>query len=187
MPSFWWKDIQLIVNAGLWSEARWIHSKDLPSFFEKWEFKRMWLGSGLADKTVGITGLRENFGRDGGIERPYWGPSKENSQNLTHKKSFDHRRHLKSGVPLWGIYFANTKLMLIHAHCSMNSDTVFGWFRVWLTVSHLRKPILPTDDKIFIHLFVGFSWEFVFISKPYPQLWIFLILFTYLLDSVLTL
>ena len=26
-------------------------------------------------KTVGITGLRENFGRDGGTEEPYWGPS----------------------------------------------------------------------------------------------------------------
>ena len=25
--------------------------------------------------TVGITGLRENSGRDGGIEEPYWGPS----------------------------------------------------------------------------------------------------------------
>ena len=23
----------------------------------------------------GITGLRENLGRDGGIEEPYWGPS----------------------------------------------------------------------------------------------------------------
>ena len=27
-------------------------------------------------KTVGITGLKKNFGRDGGIEEPYWGPSK---------------------------------------------------------------------------------------------------------------
>ena len=27
-------------------------------------------------KTVGITGLMKNFGRDGGIEQPYWGPSK---------------------------------------------------------------------------------------------------------------
>ena len=26
-------------------------------------------------ETVGITGLRENSGRDGGIEEPYWGPS----------------------------------------------------------------------------------------------------------------
>ena len=26
-------------------------------------------------ETVGITGLRENFGRDDGIEEPYWGPS----------------------------------------------------------------------------------------------------------------
>ena len=26
-------------------------------------------------KTVGITGLKKNFGRDGGIEEPYWGPS----------------------------------------------------------------------------------------------------------------
>ena len=53
-----------------------VHSKDLPAFFEKWDLKRMWPGSGLADKTVGITGLRENFVRDVGIERPYWGPSK---------------------------------------------------------------------------------------------------------------
>ena len=26
-------------------------------------------------ETVVITGLRENFGRDGGIEEPYWEPS----------------------------------------------------------------------------------------------------------------
>ena len=26
-------------------------------------------------EAVGITGLRENSGRDGGIEEPYWGPS----------------------------------------------------------------------------------------------------------------
>ena len=26
-------------------------------------------------KTVGITGLKKYFGRDGGIEEPYWGPS----------------------------------------------------------------------------------------------------------------
>ena len=26
-------------------------------------------------KTVGITGLKTNFGRDGGIEESYWGPS----------------------------------------------------------------------------------------------------------------
>ena len=26
-------------------------------------------------KTVGITGLKKKFGRDGGIEQPYWGPS----------------------------------------------------------------------------------------------------------------
>ena len=26
-------------------------------------------------KTVGITGLKKNFDRDGGIEEPYWGPS----------------------------------------------------------------------------------------------------------------
>ena len=26
-------------------------------------------------KTVGITGLKKNLGRDGGIEEPYWGPS----------------------------------------------------------------------------------------------------------------
>ena len=26
-------------------------------------------------ETVGITGLRENSGRDGRIEEPYWGPS----------------------------------------------------------------------------------------------------------------
>ena len=26
-------------------------------------------------KAVGITGLKKNFGRDGGIEEPYWGPS----------------------------------------------------------------------------------------------------------------
>ena len=26
-------------------------------------------------KTGQITGLRENFGRDDGIEEPYWGPS----------------------------------------------------------------------------------------------------------------
>ena len=26
-------------------------------------------------KTVGITGLKANFGRDGGIEERYWGPS----------------------------------------------------------------------------------------------------------------
>ena len=25
--------------------------------------------------TVGITGLKKIFGRDGGIEEPYWGPS----------------------------------------------------------------------------------------------------------------
>ena len=25
--------------------------------------------------TIGITGLRENFGRDDGIEEPYWSPS----------------------------------------------------------------------------------------------------------------
>ena len=28
-----------------------------------------------AKTAVGITGLRENFVRDGGIEEPYWGPS----------------------------------------------------------------------------------------------------------------
>ena len=26
-------------------------------------------------KTVGISGLRKNLGRDSGIEEPYWGPS----------------------------------------------------------------------------------------------------------------
>ena len=32
-------------------------------------------GIGIWAKTsVGITGLRENFVRDGGIEEPYWGP-----------------------------------------------------------------------------------------------------------------
>ena len=30
-------------------------------------------------ETVGITGLRENSGRDGGIEEPYWGPSSQRS------------------------------------------------------------------------------------------------------------
>ena len=53
---FWWKEIQLIVNAWLCLEARWIHSKDLPAFFEDRE--RMWPGSGLADTN----------GRDYGIE-----------------------------------------------------------------------------------------------------------------------
>jgi len=33
-------------------------------------------------ETVGITGLRENFSRDEGIEEPYWGPSKMGAQNL---------------------------------------------------------------------------------------------------------
>ena len=30
---------------------------------------------GWAKIAVGITGLRENFVWDGGIEEPYWGPS----------------------------------------------------------------------------------------------------------------
>ena len=33
-------------------------------------------------KTVGITGLRENFGRDDGIEQPYWGPSFSVAQDI---------------------------------------------------------------------------------------------------------
>ena len=58
MSSFWWKEIQLIVNAWLCLEARWIHSKHIPAFFEVRDLKRMWPGSGLADKN----------GRDYGIE-----------------------------------------------------------------------------------------------------------------------
>jgi len=35
-------------------------------------------------KTVGIAGLRKNFGRDDGrIEQPYWGPSKSNNLSLS--------------------------------------------------------------------------------------------------------
>ena len=60
MSSFWWKEIQLIVNAWLCLEAKWIHSKDLPAFFEVRE--RMWPGSGLA-----VTN-----GRDYGIEGKFW-------------------------------------------------------------------------------------------------------------------
>ena len=32
--------------------------------------------------TVGITGLRENSGRDGGIEQPYWEPSGKRRQEV---------------------------------------------------------------------------------------------------------
>ena len=39
--------------------------------------------------TVGITGLRENFVRDGGIEEPYWGPSKNYEVNLVMKYNLD--------------------------------------------------------------------------------------------------
>ena len=70
MSSFWWKEIQLIVNAWFCLEETWIHSKGLPSFFRDRDRDR----DGMI-KTVGITGLRGNFGRDGGIERPYWGHS----------------------------------------------------------------------------------------------------------------
>ena len=69
MSSFWWKEIQLIVNAWLCLEARWIHSKDLAAYFE------VRPGSGLADKNHRDYGIVGNFGRNGGIERPYWGPS----------------------------------------------------------------------------------------------------------------
>ena len=34
-------------------------------------------GGGMPKVTLGITGLPENLGRDYGIEKPYWGPSKE--------------------------------------------------------------------------------------------------------------
>ena len=62
MSSFWLKEIQLIVNAWLCLEERWIHSKDLPAFFEIRNIKRMWPESGLADKNH----------RDYGIERKFW-------------------------------------------------------------------------------------------------------------------
>ena len=38
-------------------------------------------------KTVGITGLRENFGRDDGIEGPYWGTSISTLQDFTHPQT----------------------------------------------------------------------------------------------------
>ena len=62
MSSFWLKEIQLIVNAWLCLEARCIHSKDLSAFFEVRDLKRMWPGSGLADKNH----------RDYGIEGKFW-------------------------------------------------------------------------------------------------------------------
>ena len=41
-------------------------------------------GGGMPKLTFGITGLPEIFGRDYGKEKPYWGPSRENSD-----QSFD--------------------------------------------------------------------------------------------------
>ena len=35
-------------------------------------------------ETVGITGLRENSGRDAGIEERYWGPSKPSARGAFH-------------------------------------------------------------------------------------------------------
>ena len=49
-------------DAWLYLEARWIHSKDLPAFFEVRDLKRMWLESGLAYKNR----------RDYGIEGTFW-------------------------------------------------------------------------------------------------------------------
>ena len=37
-------------------------------------------------KTVGITGLKKNFGRDDGIEEPYWGPS-----GIANKEMYTHQ------------------------------------------------------------------------------------------------
>ena len=38
-------------------------------------------------ETVGITGLRENSGREGGIEEPYWGPSKYRNEGQISKRN----------------------------------------------------------------------------------------------------
>ena len=59
------KDVIVLVERDttwLCLEARWIHSKDLLAFFEVRDLKRMWPGSGLADKNH----------RDYGIEGKFW-------------------------------------------------------------------------------------------------------------------
>ena len=39
-------------------------------------------GGRMPNITLGITGLQGIFGRDYGIEEPYWGPSKHKTINL---------------------------------------------------------------------------------------------------------
>ena len=43
----------------------------LKSIFQR----KLWSGSGLANKSLRDYGIEENFGHDSGIEEPYWGPS----------------------------------------------------------------------------------------------------------------
>ena len=49
----------------------------IPFFFEVTGLKKIWpdRDRDWVKTAVGITGLRENFVRDGEIEQPYWGPS----------------------------------------------------------------------------------------------------------------
>ena len=39
------------------------------------------IGISRSVKTLAITGLRKNFGRDGEIEEPYWGPSRREERD----------------------------------------------------------------------------------------------------------
>ena len=54
----------------------------MPFFIEVRGLKKIMTSLGRdrdwAKTAVGITGLSENFVRDGGIEEPYWGPSNIN-------------------------------------------------------------------------------------------------------------
>ena len=52
-----------------------LYSTEKRHFSEVRGLKKLWLGSGWAKTVVRITGLGGNFGRDGGIEEPYWGPT----------------------------------------------------------------------------------------------------------------
>ena len=90
MSSLWWKEIEEIIlqlisrspktsakiSAQICSGN--LHPTENAFFFvELRGLKKIMTSPGLdlAKTVVEITGLRENFVRDGGIEEPYWGPS----------------------------------------------------------------------------------------------------------------
>ena len=76
ISSFWWKEINFCLTVakdfnGSMLVEKIITYRKGPLTFGKWA-RKAFFRSGLAVQTVRITGLRENFSRDRGIEEPYW-------------------------------------------------------------------------------------------------------------------